>query len=224
MGGMKKRRNQDRFEKMLELRNRGMTLEEIGAAQDPRVSKQRVIQILGKTGHKAALVRAKHILEFPADVTDEEVAEQVGLSTAHVGVIRARRWRASANGSTGVSSQGQLLVARRLDALGIEYQMMGRRHAYNILAFSKTKASRILLRVRGKPTDLGENKGNPGYTFFSRTPKEAFDVFVGVALDVDTCFVIPAAEFPDGLSIRIPYPEYERSKYIAFKEKWSILT
>lgn len=56
-------RPQEQIEQMRQLREEGLTLQAIGEVCNPPISRQRVHQLIGNTGH-AALLKKRHLKEL----------------------------------------------------------------------------------------------------------------------------------------------------------------
>lgn len=203
-----------------------MTLKEIGAAEDPPVSRQRIQQILGTTGFMASKTRVKAVQEYPREMTDAEVAEQTGMSVDYVAEIRRQGPFRAGDPSTswGIGTQGVFLVSKRLEERGIEHSIVGYRYPYNILAFTDQRPYRIRVLTRATTSQPPTHRGNPFYSFFERGEKDGFDLLIAVALDIEVCYIIPTGIVAPGRSFRIVSKEHgSKNKYGVYEEAWDQL-
>ncbi len=181
----------DRTAAMLRLREAGHTLKEIGKLYD--VSRERVRQIIGNTGHILADNIKRTIEEFDITQSSETIARQTGLSVAQVADHRPRTWhlvKGTSPNANGIAMEKW--VANLLQNMGYEVELMPFRSHYDILINQNLKAD-VKSASSIIPPSLKGRAKSPRYSFKLRKSikREPIDFYILVTFDTRDVFIVP---------------------------------
>lgn len=224
--------NAERDEEMRRLRTEdGWSLQRI--ANKFGVSRQRVAQIIGNTGHLAKEKLEKRILEMPLTMKNSEVARKLGIGYRTVQRIRSGlAVRPEGSWSANGKYNAKLVIQQQLEEMGFEYEMFGSRadcdfiiNGYRVRVNSRRTPKKISPSIKER-TD----SPSPRYTFTVGKTENSLsrDIDFQILLIVDKgdVFVVPYDEIPEGQAQIIfcwPTQRPELGKYQKYHERWDLL-
>lgn len=217
---------EQRYADMSRMRLReGASLREIAAKYG--ISRQRVQQIIGPTGHQVKRFRARKILAMP-DFTNDYVADIMHLSESTV--ARYRSETGAFHAMKGHRNKVYLAAKElfnRMAEHGFVYILVRRRGVPTIIILRGKNRVSVGITVCARKQNYGVAKINPYYKF--RCERRT-DVLAAYAEDIDTFFLIPSVALPQhGKQIRIVFPpaDVKRgrtvSKWIQYRENYGVL-
>lgn len=217
--------NKERRENMIAMRDSGMTLSQIGEAHNG-LSRERVRQIIGNTGHKAGEIReadiSETLLSIP-EMTNSEIQQVFNISKSRISKTRSKtRHAIEKDSSPGVGAKWEEWVSGELNKHGINNELMPYGHPFDILTES---GIRIDVKFSNTRADFMASSGcvSPTYHFSIQNRNSDFFIFVAD----EQVFVIPVSELPKkSTTIRIVYPPMGKKKlvkYAKYKDRWDLL-
>jgi hypothetical protein len=211
-----------RENKMIEMRLQNlMTLREIG--EHFNISRERVRQIIGNTGHDYVAERTKAKIENSTEATPD-LAERLGLCTATISRYRNNHHDIS-GGSAMKGEIAEKYVSDKMASLGIENELMPIGHSFDLLVNDKI---RVDIKASYKTSATSPNYKSPQWHFCIQTDTRGkyCDYFVCVIWKTKDCFIIPFDEIGVGrkdLWFCYPTKRPNIGKYQKYHERWDLL-
>ena len=203
----------------------GFTLQEIGDKFD--LSRERVRQILGNTGHLSSEYRIKQIKEAPPDISNQGLGDSLGVGSLYVGRLR-EGWHIIDGVSGAAAGNGwekwasNILTERgytvELQPLGSHFDIL-----LNELIKIDVKSSSALM-----PPSLVGRSINPRYTFHTRKclEREPIDIYFCIANETKDVFIIPYCDLPmPKMSMQFTWPTARPKigKYQKYHNRYDLL-
>jgi len=227
------RRKAQRNREMIALRENGLITKEIAIIFN--VSPQRVRQIIGKSGTRAAwLARRRKLGQtvrgmIKKGMSAHEIAAKLNISDRKVYTsVDKVRFAHNGDSKRATGARWEEWVSTRLAEHGIENQLMPNNHPYDILALRKVridvKSSNYL--ANNAPSQI--RLTHDTYAFNIRAiqkRRDMIDIVILIVSPAGVAFVIPVDFLPKkSETIRIPYPPTSRkkSKYHSFCNAWEL--
>lgn len=197
------------------------TLREIGERFG--ISREMVRKIVGNTGY-VTRDRLKAKIKNLAGLTDDEIAERVGISKNYASILRCElgiRKRGTSKGtSLGTSSQVLEECAGFLKSLGFHCQLQKHGSPFNILVDG---CARVLVKACMSPSV--KRTKNPQWSFNLSAKYAACDFYILMTGNRDY-FVIPSEDIPDGMGhVRFVFPTSKRgsAKWQGYHNRFDLL-
>ena len=187
--------SETRKEDMIKLRYvDGWTLQRIGDKYG--VSRQRVRQIIGKTGHIAKrdydILKSDEFLDRTSHLTNDEISRLLNVPYHTVSKFRSKIRHAVSNGDSGPGKGYKVeeIVSKQLEKNGIDNNLMSFAKEFDILAHDIV---RIDVKAAFRPLGLSSSKSyryiNPMWSFQIKGSKKKRDT------DFYICVIVPDKEF-----------------------------
>lgn len=211
----------ERRQRLLDMRESGMTLEAI--AKSEGVTRERIRQIIGNTGYVAWEMQNRESLELvPSlkDFTNSEIKDIILTTKAR----KARGKTRHAIGGDGSAANGmkwEEWVSQKLNSNNISHTMMPFHHEYDVTV---GKSIKIEVKSSAMRADLlpSQNATSPTYQFNIGKKRRA-DFYILVTQTEALAFIVPVSDVPTAGTMRISYPSHRRTKYAKYLERWDIL-
>ena len=178
-----------RNDEMKKLRfEEGWTFKEL--AKKYGITRQRVHQIVGGTGHEKSKLRKRKILQMKS-LTNKEISKMTGLGYEYISKIRANQRHAQAGHSLKLSQVNEEFVARKLSSLGIKNTFGSRTDPFDILTESNVRIS-VISRNRSSYS----TQATAPYRFRIRKNTRKSDFLVLVVNETKDMFIVPRKHIP----------------------------
>lgn len=215
---------EERCQVMLSLRyDHGWTLNEIGILFG--VTRERVRQIIGNSGWMAAKYRKREVRAAPYEVTNQQLADELGLTYATVSYLRAGIPKKAPSGSLRrIGQKCEERVEEKLESLGYTVEKMAPNAPFDLLVDGEIKIDVKYASTKPNPPSKSA-LNNTQYQFKVEGHGEKdLDFFVFVA--EDDMFVVPHSAVPRQMKYVCfvwPTDRPEIGKYQKYKDKWELL-
>lgn len=214
--------NDPRYDRMLELRLvEGLSLKLI--ARKFGLTRERVRQIIGNTGHVASDFRKEAINNYPPTVTNQQVAKELGLSVSTIISYRApNSFYLFDSGNREGHTKSILYVGKKLVAAGHKVEYLPSSTTNDLLVNGRY---RVCVRHTNVEKDAPSMRNqSPVWQFSFVGTDEAH--FVCCVIKYNEIFVIPRTTFPRGReSVAFAYPTLRpsMSKVVPYLNKFELL-
>lgn len=215
--------NLDRVAEMRRLRFQELlTTTEIGARQNPPISRERVRQLIGNTGSGFVTARKKKLWETNKHKTNLELRDVLDLShTTSLYNYREGERHDVEGGGVKVNHTHVMFVSNILKSKGIEHELTKARHPYDLHLENGLRVEVLSASPMFPFPDLSM------YSFNTRQDKKGrfCDFFVCVTSDTLNVFVIPARLTRVNSPIRFCFPkDYGKiSKWLQYHGRFDLL-
>jgi DNA-binding CsgD family transcriptional regulator len=204
----------------------GLRLRDIGDQYG--ISRERVRQICGNTGHLFSKRRKKSIRNASPNATNQELAERFDLSTRSISKYREGWHVVTGDSSPATGNAGEALVADLLATMGHEVELQGYGAPFDILLDGRVRIDVKAASAGGIPPSQVGELVNLRYNFSVRKfdNREPVDFYILITTDTDDVFVVPYKAVPDGAhNIQFCWPTARPSigRYQKFLNRFDLL-
>ena len=212
----------------------GWTLQRIGEKYG--ISRERVRQITGNTGHIAKknhdILKDEEFLEKTANLTNDELSNILDVPYHVVSEFRSGIRHAIANGDSGPGKAAKIeeLISEQLRAKGIKNELMPFSSEFDILALDIV---RIDVKAAFKPLNISSSDSykyrNPLWSFTIKDAKKKKDTdfYICVIVPNKDIFIIPRGVIPKKqVFLRFCWPTArpEIGKYQKYLNAYHLIT
>lgn len=207
------------------------TLKEIGDHYG--ITRERVRQILGNTGHEAYRARIQEKVSFIENSKDKTTVQLVnalnkkfgkGIAQQTLHSIRAKFRHAIADGLRGKGTEIENLVAKKLTSLGIKNTLMPHNHPFDI---QLPNGRRIDVKSTFREARTSPSQRHTMYHFSigKDTRGNYCDFFICYIEPTNDFFVIPNHKLGmvNSLYISWPTPERNWAGWDEYHNRWELL-
>lgn len=216
---MKKQINQARVEEIKNLRySEKMTLQEI--ADKYSLSRERVRQILGNSGTGYKTGRQSELILSHPELTNTQLAEKIGINKDMVSRYRSHQRHAIEDGALKNGTDIEILISNKLNAMGIENELMPHHHPFDILM---SNGKRIDVKSTNKKIFISKTKAEY-YNFKTEKTRRGnyTDYFIMYIVPEDLCLVVPFDDAPKDM-LHFNYPVERNGKFTKFINNFEVL-
>lgn len=218
----------ERDEEIKRLRfEEGLTLESIAERYD--LSRERIRQIVGNTGHLAHEKWREEFNEIASDpmITNHQLANMFDRSLTAIAKHREGWHMVEGDNNVALHTEIVYHVYQVLESLGMDAELMPLHGDYHILVGGKIRISVRASKGVIPPSQEGRLV-NPQYHFHIRKypDREHIHFFILVAHDVGEMFIVPSSVIPrhqNEIGMTWPTERPEIGKYQKYRDQFSLI-
>jgi len=210
--------DQKRLECIKQLRfEQGWTLQQIADSLDPKISRERVRQLIGNSGKYVVSQKKKEIALAHPELTNKELGDLLGLIPTSVNKYRKGTRHVMFGGNAKLAYEAEEYISGVLNEHGIGHTLVPRNTGHDVELESGKCAEISSAYKTWAPPSLSSY---PYYRF--RICNRLADYYICIIMTTKTVFVIPSCDVPK-YYIYIFWPTKKKSKFAKYLNNFDLL-